>query len=345
MRYRTLPGTELNVSEVCLGTMTWGEQNSAAEAHAQLDYALSQGINFIDTAEMYPVPPNATTQGRTEAYLGGWLSKRGQEGLVIASKVAGPGRRDWIRNGRTDLTREVIAEAVDTSLSRLRIGHIDLYQIHWPQRNVPMFGATEFDPQKEKRGPSIREQVEGMAALIAAGKIRYYGLSNETAWGVCEFRRVAGELGVPGPVSIQNSYSLVSRNVDNDLAEVLFRERMSLLAYSPLAGGMLSGKYRNAAAPPNSRFTLFDTLGVRFRKPMVKEAIDAYAALALRRGISLVELALGYVRSRWFVGASIIGATTPAQLAEDIAAAQVELDAETLADIGAIQARYPNPAG
>jgi aryl-alcohol dehydrogenase-like predicted oxidoreductase len=345
MRYRTLPGTELSVSEVCLGTMTWGEQNSAAEAHAQLDYALAQGINFIDTAEMYPVPPNATTQGRTETYLGSWLAQRGRDRLVIASKVAGPGRRDWIRNGRTDLTREVIAEAVETSLSRLQIDYIDLYQIHWPQRNVPMFGATEFDPQKEKQGPSIREQVEGMAALIAAGKIRYYGLSNETAWGVCEFRRVAGELGVPGPVSIQNSYSLVSRNVDNDLAEVLFREQMSLLAYSPLAGGMLSGKYRNATAPPNSRFTLFDTLGVRFRRPMVKEAIDAYAALALRRGISLVELALGYVRSRWFVGASIIGATTPAQLAEDIAAAQVELDAETLADIGAIQARFPNPAG
>jgi aryl-alcohol dehydrogenase-like predicted oxidoreductase len=345
MKYRTLPATDLNVSEVCLGTMTWGEQNSENEAHAQLDYAVAQGINFIDTAEMYPVPPNATTQGRTETYLGSWLARQPRNGLVIASKVAGPGRRDWIRNGRTDLTRDVIAEAVDTSLARLQIGHIDLYQIHWPQRNVPMFGATEFDPRTEKGGPPIREQVEGMAAMISAGKIRYYGLSNETAWGVCEFQRVARELGVPGPVSIQNSYSLVSRNVDNDLAEVLFRERMSLLAYSPLAGGMLSGKYRGAAQPPHSRFTLFDTLGVRFRKPMVREAIDAYAALAAQRGISLVELALGYVRSRWFVGASIIGATTPAQLAEDIAAAQFELDAETLADIAAIQARFPNPAG
>ena len=249
MKFRTLPGTEMNVSQVCLGTMTWGQQNSEAEAHAQLDYAIDQGINFIDTAEMYPVPPNAQTQGRTEKFLGTWLARRPRGGLMIATKVAGPGRRDWIRNGRTDLTAGVIAEAVDTSLARLQIDYIDLYQIHWPQRNVPMFGATEFDPSKEKGGPPIREQVEGMAAMIKAGKIRHYGLSNETAWGVCEFQRAAKELGVPGPVTIQNSYSLVSRNVDNDLAEVLFRDNMSLLAYSPLAAGILSGKYIGGARP------------------------------------------------------------------------------------------------
>src|SRR5215831_1607714 len=345
MNYRTLPGTELKVSEVCLGTMTWGEQNSEAEAHAQLDYAAAQGVTFIDTAEMYPVPPNATTQGRTETILGRWLARRGREGLVIASKVAGPGRRDWIRGGRTDLTREVIAEAVETSLERLQIDYLDLYQIHWPQRNVPNFGATAFDPAKEKDGPSIYEQVEGMARLIDAGKIRYYGLSNETAWGVCEFRRVARELGVSGPVTLQNSYSLVSRNVDNDLAETLFRERMSLLAYSPLAGGLLSGKYLDAPPPAQARFTLFDTLGLRFRKPMVRESVEAYVALAKKRGISPVQLALGYVRSRWFLGASIIGATSLAQLGEDLAAAQFELDADTLADIASIQQRYPNPAG
>jgi len=222
MKYRILPGTALRVSEVCLGSMTWGEQNSEAEAHEQLDYAVARGVNFIDTAEMYPAPPIAATQGRTETYIGNWLARRPRNGLVIASKVAGPGRRDWIRQGRTNLTREIIAEAVETSLARLQIDCIDLYQIHWPQRNVPMFGATVFDPAKESDGPAIREQVEGMAALIAAGKIRHYGLSNETAWGVCEFHRVARELGVPGPVTLQNSYSLVSRNVDSDLAEVLF---------------------------------------------------------------------------------------------------------------------------
>jgi aryl-alcohol dehydrogenase-like predicted oxidoreductase len=345
MRFRTLPGSELHVSEVCLGTMTWGEQNTEADAASQFDYALAQGINFIDTAEMYPVPPNALTQGRTETYLGNLLARRSRKGLVIATKVAGPGRREWIRGGRTDLTRNVIAEAADTSLARLRIDCIDLFQIHWPQRNVPLFGATEFDPGKEGAGPSIREQVEGMAALIKAGKIRHYGLSNETAWGVCEFQRIARELGVPGPVTLQNSYSLVSRSADNDLAEVLFRERMSLLAYSPLAAGILSGKYAGGLQPPNTRFALFDGLGARFRKPIVHEAVDAYLALARRRGISPAQLALGYVKSRWFVGASIIGATTMAQLSEDIAAAQVELDAETLAEIAAVQVRFPNPAG
>ncbi len=345
MKHRTLPGTTLDVSEVCLGTMTWGEQNTEADAHAQLDYAIDQGVNFIDTAEMYPVPPNATTQGRTETILGRWLSRRPRGNLVIATKVAGPGRRDWIRGGRTDVTRGTIAEAIETSLARLQIDYIDLYQIHWPQRNVPMFGATEFDPTKERGGPAIREQVEGMAAMIATGKIRHYGLSNETAWGVCEFHRAARALGVPGPVTIQNSYSLVSRGVDNDLAETLFRETMSLLAYSPLAGGVLSGKYLGGAQPPRSRFTLFDGLGVRFRKPIVHEATAAFADVAQRRGISLPQLALGYVRSRWFLGALIIGATTLQQLEEDIAAAQFELDAGTLSEIAAVHVRYPNPAG
>ncbi|MEP6942509.1 MAG: aldo/keto reductase [Betaproteobacteria bacterium] len=345
MKYRTLPGTQLEVSEVCLGSMTWGQQNSEAEAHVQLDHAVGDGITFIDTAEMYPVPPNATTQGRTESHIGTWLARQRRDHLVIATKIAGPGRRDWIRDGRTDVTRETIAEAVATSLVRLRTDYIDLYQIHWPQRNVPMFGSTEFEPAKERPGPDVREQVEGMAAMIKAGKIRYYGLSNETSWGVCEFCRAARELGVSPPVTIQNSYSLVSRNVDNDLAEVLFREKMSLLAYSPLAAGMLSGKYLGGAKPPGARFTLFDTLGQRFRKPMVVEAIDAYAEVARRRGVSMVQLALGYVKSRWFVGASIIGATSMAQLEEDIAGAQFELDAETLAEIASVQARYPNPAG
>ena len=344
MQYLTLPGTDLNVSRVCLGTMTWGQQNSEAEAHEQLDYAVMQGVNFIDTAEMYPVPPNAQTQGRTERYLGTWLARQQRDRLIIATKVAGPGRRDWIRGGHTDLTKEVIAEAVDTSLARLQTDYIDLYQIHWPQRNVPMFGSTEFDPSKEKGGPSIHEQVEGMAAMMKAGKIRHYGLSNETAWGVCEFWRAAKELGVAGPVTLQNSYSLVSRNVDNDLAETLFRQKMSLLAYSPLAAGILSGKYLGGAKPADARFTLFESLGMRFRKAAVAEAVEAYAMLARRRGITLVQLALGYVSSRWFLGASIIGATSMAQLKEDIAGAQFSLDQETMAEIGQIQQRYPNPA-
>ena len=345
MKHRTLPGTDLDVSEICLGTMTWGEQNSEADAHSQLDFALDHGVNFIDTAEMYPVPPRAGTQGRTEQQLGSWLARRGREGVVISSKVAGPGRREWIRNGRTDLTADVIAEAVETSLARLRTDCIDLYQIHWPQRNVPMFGSAEFDPAKERGGPSIDEQVGALAGLIKAGKIRHYGLSNETAWGVCEFRRAAREQGVPGPVTIQNSYNLVSRGVDHDLAETLFREKMSLLAYSPLGGGVLTGKYLAGLPPPGSRFALFADLSLRFRKPIVHEAVGAYAALAREAGLSLVELALGYVKSRWYLGAMIIGATSQAQLEQNIAAGKVEIDASTLAAIAALQVRYPNPAG
>jgi len=345
MRQRTLPGTTLRVSEICLGTMTFGEQNSEAEAHAQLDYAVAQGINFIDTAEMYPVPPNATTQGRTELHVGSWLARQKRQNLVVATKIAGPGRRDWIRGGRTDLTRDVIAEGVGTSLERLRTDYIDLYQIHWPQRNVPMFGAYEFDPTKDRDGPSIEQQVEGMAAMIEAGRIRHYGLSNETAWGVSAFQRAARALGVPGPITTQNTYNLVSRAVDGDLAEALHRESMSLLAYSPLAGGMLTGKYRGGAKPAGARYARFDTVGTRYRKPLVHEAVDAFAAVAERHGLTLVELALGYVRSRWHVGATIIGATSIAQLEEDIAAAQVELDAATLADIAAVHLRFPNPSG
>jgi aryl-alcohol dehydrogenase (NADP+) len=344
MKYHTLPATDLNVSTICLGTMTWGEQNDEAEAHRQLDCATAQGINFIDTAEMYPAPASAKTQGRTETYIGNWIARRGRGKLVIASKVAGPGRRDWIRDGRTDLTRDVIGEAVETSLARLKIDCIDLYQIHWPQRNVPVFGQAEFDPTHERGGPSIHEQVEGMTALVKAGKIRYWGLSNETAWGVTAFHAAARELGVPGPVTTQNSYSLVSRGTAGDLAEALYREKMSLLAYSPLAAGMLTGKYRGGQQPAGARFTLYNDFSMRFRKPLVAEAVEAYVALAQRRGLSPVELALGYVSSRWYVGAAIIGATSVPQLEEDLKAADTTLDADTLADIAAIQTRYPNPA-
>ena len=345
MKRRTLPGTTLEVSEVCLGTMTWGDQNSEAEAHEQLDLAVAHGINFIDTAEMYPGRPPARRRGGPAGLRGGGRAARGGGGRPPAPPGAGPGRRDWIRGGRTDLTRANIAEAVGASLERLAIDCIDLFQIHWPQRNVPMFGSTEFDPSLEKAGgPTMREHVEGMAAMIEAGRIRHWGVSNETAWGLCEFRRVARELGVPGPVTVQNAYSLVSRGADHGIAEVLYRESMSLLAYSPLAGGILTGKYSRGAKPAGARYTIFDTVGSRFREPIVHEAADAYADLARRRGLTPVQLALGYVRSRWYVGATIVGATSAAQLDEDIAGAQVELDAGTLADIAALQVRYPNPA-
>jgi aryl-alcohol dehydrogenase (NADP+) len=344
MRTRTLPGTDLAISEVCLGTMTWGEQNSERDAHAQLDRAVELGINFVDTAEMYPAPPRAETQGRTEAFLGRWLAARGRQGLVVATKVAGPGRRDWIRGGRTDLTGDVIAEACETSLARLSIDCIDLYQIHWPQRNVPLFGAKLFDPAQEREGPGIAEQVEAMGALVRAGKIRHWGLSNETAWGIAAFRRTARELGVPGPVTVQNGFNLVSRGAEYELAETLYREHVSLLAYSPLGGGMLTGKYLDGAHPAGARFTEYTNFTARFGTPLAREAVDAYAALARQRGMSLAELALGYVRSRWFVAATIVGVTSIDQLEANVAAARTELDAETLAGLAAIFERYPNPS-
>jgi aryl-alcohol dehydrogenase (NADP+) len=344
MRLVTLPGTELSVSAVCLGTMTWGEQNSEVEAHAQLDYAFEQGVNFVDTAEMYPVPPRAETQGRTELYLGSWLARQPRGRAIVATKVAGPGRRDWIRNGRTDLWRANIAEACDTSLARLRVDCIDLFQIHWPQRNVPMFGMAVFDPSLEREGPGIAEQVEAMGALVRAGKIRHWGLSNETAWGIAAFSRAAREAGLPAPVTVQNSCSLLCRTAERDVAEALHREGMRLLAFSPLAGGYLTGKYLNGAKPAGSRYVAFDNFGMMFRKAMVPEAVAEFAELAQRLGMPLTDLALGYVRSRWYVASTIVGATSLGQLAEDIRAAQATLDEHALDEIAKVHLRFPNPA-
>ena len=345
MDYNFLAGSDLKVSRIGLGTMTWGEQTDARDAHAQLDYAFSRGVNFIDTAEMYPVPPRAPTQGRTETMLGDWLVDQARDQLVVASKVAGPGRREWLRGGRTELTRANITEAVNDSLKRLRIDYIDLYQIHWPDRAVPMFGTTQFTPRDEPQAVPIIAQIEAMDALIRAGKIRYYGLSNETTWGVCEFVRLARLHGLPQPITIQNPYSLVSRKFDEDLAEACYRENLSLLAYSPLAGGALTGKYRNDARPVGARYTLFPDFGTRFRKPMVTPAIEAYHDIAVRRGISLPQLAIGFALSRWHTGAALIGASTIAQLQENLRCAEAQrLDQATLAEIDAVHARYPSPA-
>lgn len=345
MEYKQLPHSELKVSHICLGTMTWGEQTDERDAHAQLDYAVSQGINFIDTAEMYPVPPRAPTQGRTEEILGAWLARQQREQLVLASKVAGPGRREWLRGGRTELTRANIIEAVDGSLRRLRTDYLDLYQIHWPDRAVPMFGQRLYKPRPEPQSVPIIEQVETMAELIRAGKIRHWGLSNETSWGVCEYVRVARLHGLPQPITVQNVYNLVARRFDEDLAEVCHREELALLPYSPLAGGVLTGKYRQGNLPSGARYTLFPDFGTRFRHSTVTEAIDAYHVLAEERGMSLTRLAIGFALSRWHTGSVIIGASTLAQLQENLAlAAEPPLDEDTLAAIDAMHQRYPSPA-
>ncbi len=344
MRSIPLAGGALRVSELGLGTMTFGEQNSETEAHAQLDCAVAHGVDFIDTAEMYPVPPGPETYARTEAIVGTWLARQPREQLVVASKVAGPGRREWVRGGETALTVKNIRRAVEDSLKRLRTDYIDLYQIHWPERNVPMFGTARFDATKEKPATPILEQVEAMDALIRDGKIRHYGLSNETAWGVCEFSRLAKLHGLPRPATIQNAYSLVNRTFEGDLAEACFREEVALLAYSPLAMGVLSGKYLGGAVPEGARLAKFPTFGERYRREYVVKAAGEYVQVARGAGLDPARMALAFVRSRPFVGATILGATSVPQLERNIASASLALGDDVLRAIDAVHVRYPSPS-
>jgi aryl-alcohol dehydrogenase-like predicted oxidoreductase len=349
MEYKRLGSSELLVSEICLGTMTYGQQNTIAEAHEQLDYAIAAGINFIDTAEMYPVPPKAETQGITEKYIGEWLAqpriKQQRDKLIIATKIIGTGRNyKWLRDDAiAALSRKNILQAVDDSLKRLQTDYIDLYQIHWPDRNVPTFGQVNFDPQQEREIVSITEQLETFAELIQSGKIRHLGVSNETAWGISEFSHIAKQLGLPKILSIQNAYNLLNRTFDSHLAEACYRENVSLLAYSPLAFGHLSGKHLQAARI-NSRIELFPNFGQRYKKINVKAATAEYAAIAQKYNLSSAQLALAFVRSRWFVASTIIGATTMEQLKENIDSANIQLNAEILAEIDTVHARYFNPA-
>lgn len=344
MKYHQLGHSELRVSEICLGTMTFGQQNSPQEAEEQLDAAIERGVNFIDAAEMYPVPARAETQGRTESIVGDWLSRRNRDSVIVATKIAGQGRPiHWLRNGSLAVNRRNVRAAVEASLARLKTDYIDLYQIHWPDRYVPMFGQTAYDPEQERTSTPIAEQLAALAEVAREGKIRYVGLSNETAWGVGEFSRVAAETGLPKVVSVQNAYSLLNRTFESALAEVTRHEHVGLLAYSPLAFGILTGKHR-AGPAPGSRLALFDSFGQRYGGLNVAPAAQAYAALAEELGLSPAKLALAFVRGRWFVASTIIGATTRAQLEENLSSLEVSLDAATLARIDGIHARYPSPA-
>ena len=346
MKRNRLGASGLEVSDICLGTMTWGEQNSESEAHAQIAWALERGINFIDTAEMYPVPPRKETQGRTETILGAWLGKnRGRrDKLVIASKIAGPGRREWIRGGENHVTKKTVPWAIDDSLKRLQTDWIDLYQIHWPERYVPAFGAWQYDPSKERDSTPILEQVEAMGAAIRAGKIRAYGLSNETAWGLCEFVRVARENGLPPPASVQNGYSLVNRMFDGDLAEASRHLNVPLLAYSPLAMGLLSAKYRGTAWPAEARLKKFPDFGERYKRPRVLAVAEEYRKIADKHRAPLAGIALAFARGRFFTASTIIGATTTAQLDELAPWFDATLSPEVLADLEAVNGVTPSPA-
>ncbi len=345
MKLNRLGGSDLNVSEICLGTMTFGEQNTEKDAHWQLDYALSRGVNFIDAAEMYPVPPRAETQGRTESIVGSWLKRQARDKVIIATKITAPGRGfNWVRGGPAAIDRKSIKQALDGSLERLRTDYVDLYQLHWPDRYVPMFGALAYDPAQERPTVPIEEQLDALHDAVKAGKIRHIGLSNETPWGLIEFTRVATAKNLPMVVSIQNAYSLLNRTYDLGLAEVTRFTGVPLLAYSPLAFGHLTAKYMNGSAPAGARLTRFPRFGQRYDKPNVLPAVSAYADLALRNGLTPAALALAFVRSRWFVASTIIGATTPQQLQDNIDSAGVALTAPVLDEIDAIHLRYPNPA-
>jgi len=344
MKKTRLGDSDLFVPNICLGTMTFGQQNSEAEAHAQLDFALGRGIHFIDTAEMYPVPARAETTGLTERFVGSWLRLQARDRIILATKATGPGRTmNWIRNGQLDFSRGNLQQALDGSLQRLQTDYIDLYQLHWPDRNVPMFGQVHFDPEQERATVPLQETLAALAGFIQAGKIRHWGLSNETPWGVMTVLRLADALGLPRPVSVQNAYSLLNRTWENGLAEIGFRERISLLAYSPLGFGLLSGKYLRDPRTPG-RVNLYAGFASRYNKPNTVPAVAAYADLAQRHGLTPTQLALGFAYGRWCVGSTIIGATTMAQLHENIAAAQVTLSPELLADIERIHLQFPNPA-
>lgn len=343
MEYRRLGSSDLNVSALALGTMTFGEQNSEADAHAQLDYAVARGINFIDTAEMYPVAPRAETVHRTESHIGTWLKRQQRDKLIVATKIAGPARGfNWIR-GTPRINSEHLTAAIDGSLRRLQTDYVDLYQIHWPDRYVPMFGSTSYDVTQEREAVPIAEQLQVLAELVKAGKVRHIGLSNETPWGVAEFVRCAEQLGLPKIISVQNAYHLMNRTFESGLAEICRHTSVGLLGYSPLAFGWLSGKYIKDPQA-HGRITLFPNFGQRYAKANVPPAVREYMRIAQEAGLTPATMALAFARTRWFMGSVLLGATTLKQLEEDIDSAEVTLSKEVLEKIEAVHKLYPNPA-
>ena len=347
MKYRKLGRTDTEVSLIGLGTMTWGEQNSEADAHRQLDYALSRGVNLVDTAEMYPVPPKPETQGRTETYVGTWLAKTGRRhDIVLASKAAGPvrdaKRPSHIRDGKTFLDRKNLTAALDASLKRLQTDYLDLYQLHWPDRTTATFGRAYPWIDDDYTVP-VQETLEVLQDFVRAGKVRHIGVSNETPWGVAQFIKQSDTLGLPRIDTIQNPYSLLNRTYESGLSEFSHREQVSLLAYSPLAMGVLSGKYLDGARPEGARLTLF-TRFTRYSNERTEAATRQYVQLAREHGLSPTQLALAWVNQQPSVASNLIGATTLEQLKEDIDSVDVDLAPELLEQIDRIHAGNPNPA-
>jgi aryl-alcohol dehydrogenase-like predicted oxidoreductase len=346
MQYRKLGKTNIDVSIICLGTMNWGEQNTEKDAHEQLDYAISQDVNFIDTAEMYPIPPHAETQGRTETYIGNWLKKTGKrKDLIIASKVAGRSDNTYIRNGETPcFDKKNIRIAIEGSLKRLQTDYIDLYQLHWPDRNTNYFGKRGYVHDPDEKTVSIEETLEALLELIKEGKIRYIGVSNETAWGIMQYFRLHREKHLPRIQSIQNPYSLIMREYETALAEISIKEKLSLLVYSPLSFGVLTGKYLGGVKPKGSRFDYEKVRNVtRYNPEHIQNTVKLYVDLAKKHGLDPAQMALAFVNSREFVTSTIIGATSLKQLKADIGSVDVKLSDEILEEIQKIHVQHPNP--
>jgi aryl-alcohol dehydrogenase-like predicted oxidoreductase len=345
MQKMPLGTSKLRVTKLCLGTMTFGEQNTEAEAHSQLDYTIERGINFIDTAEIYPVMPRPETQGASERIIGKWFKKTGnRDKVILATKVTGPSRNiKWIRSDRNDLDEFNIRAAVDSSLQRLQTDYIDLFQLHWPSRNVPIFGNTDFNPEAERPCTAVEDTLEVLDKLIKEGKIRNIGVSNESPWGVCEFIKQAEMRGLPRIASIQNAYHLGNRCFENGLDEICFRENVGLIAYSPLGFGQLTGKYVDNPQA-QGRLTIFPaSWSPRFLRPTMIEATKRYVQLARDNGLSPAQMALAWCYSRWFIDSTIIGATKLSQLKENIDALTIALPDELIATINSIHADITNP--
>ena len=345
MKYTTLPNTDIKVSKICLGTMTWGNQNTEADGHEQMDYALEQGVNFFDTAELYSVPASPETYGATEKIIGTWFKKTGnRDKVVLASKIAGGG--DYtahIRKG--GINKKNIIEAVDKSLDRLQTDYIDLYQLHWPNRGVNVFGTRDFQTNSATDEiENYLEIIQTLDDLIKSGKIRHYGLSNETPWGMMKYSETARISNLPKPVTIQNAYSLILRKFETGSSEVCLRENIGLLAYSPLAQGVLSGKYLDGNKPEGARGTLFPRFIARYMGEGCEKAVRAYNQIAKENGITLSELSLAFINQLPFVTSNIIGATRMDQLKENIGSINVDLSEEILNQIEEIHQAIPNPA-
>lgn len=346
MDYRPLGSSGIQVSAIGLGTMTWGEQNSEAEAFAQLDLALEHGVNFIDTAELYAIPPRAETYGRTETLIGHWLRERGaRERVVLATKVAGPGPGwvDHIRGGRSRFDSPNIRAALEGSLTRLGTDYVDLYQLHWPERTTNFFGRLGYEHVPEETFTPFLETLQVMDELVREGKVRAFGVSNETAWGVMGYLRESVAHGLPRVVSVQNPYNLLNRSFEVGLAEVAHREAVPLLAYSPLAFGTLSGKYLDGARPAGARLTRWPDYD-RYVNPQAVAATREYVALAREHGLDPAQMALAFVTSRPFLASNLIGATTLEQLRSNLASAELHLPEEVVDAIEAIHTRHPNPS-